>query len=478
MALLFGLLLSRGAMAGALPPPLAITDAGTLQALEQSEPGFALGRMLGADASAGQSNDRLFALPALAAVRRAIDADLARYLAQHRETSPQLSIGVGPSFQVQLFELDRLTSSRTRFVLTGVVNRMDRAYVDPASCGEVRLIYRLQRIGEAAAEAATSLPMTLNVVLRAGAASTCAEFARRWLAIGADQRERAAAWTAPGGPLDQLGPQQLDRIETNLQIAHRPKSQSTDFRTDYLLKTFRYDPATHSFNEALLENQIDRERIVASDQLSRAFRDWILQPAQLAALDRGTILIPEPFLARSAIAKTPAGLGRSDLPSVSPVDVVSALQAAADSGIVLQTVRSPAGFARRLGDITCSGCHQTRGIGGFHFPGADRATPAAAAVPGSPHFVGDQPRRRDILAALRDGHPPDFSRGFADRPQRRGGSPLLGTSYDDGWGAHCYRPSADAADNDPSFAKWGCAAGLSCQPTPDANSRFGMCFVN
>ena len=38
-----------------------------------------------------------------------------------------------------------LYSAGTRFVLAGIVNRMDRAYVSPESCGEVRLIYRLTR---------------------------------------------------------------------------------------------------------------------------------------------------------------------------------------------------------------------------------------------------------------------------------------------------------------------------------------------
>jgi hypothetical protein len=35
-------------------------------------------------------------------------------------------------------------------------------------------------------------------------------------------------------------------------------------------------------------------------------------------------------------------------------------------------LKSPAGFARRLDDMTCGGCHQTRAIGGFHLPGAER----------------------------------------------------------------------------------------------------------
>ena len=81
-------------------------------------------------------------------------------------------------------------------------------------------------------------------------------------------------------------------------------------------------------------------------------------------------------------------------------DVVAALRKAADGGVTLQNIRSPAGFERRLNDVTCSGCHQTRGIGGFHFPGVDwmAAKPSnSTVVPASPHFFGDQIRRRDIL---------------------------------------------------------------------------------
>ena len=87
----------------------------------------------------------------------------------------------------------------------------------------------------------------------------------------------------------------------------------------------------------------------------------------------------------------------------------------------------------------------------------------SAVVPASPHFFGDQVRRRDILAALRDGRPPDYSRGFSSRPQLRGSTELAGTEYDDGWGAHCYLPGMKAADNDKSFRTWTCAEGLACQ---------------
>ena len=166
-------------------------------------------------------------------------------------------------------------------------------------------------------------------------------------------------------------------------------------------------------------------------------------------------------------------------PVFSEADVVGALKKAAADGPKLQNIRSVAGFERRLNDITCSGCHQTRGIGGFHFPGVDWMADKpsnSTIVPASPHFFGDQVRRRDILAALRDGRLPDYSRGFSSRPQLRGSTELAGTEYDDGWGAHCYLPGMKAADNDKSFRTWTCAEGLVCQVAAKS-SRIGMCFV-
>jgi hypothetical protein len=219
----------------------------------------------------------------------------------------------------------------------------------------------------------------------------------------------------------------------------------------------------------------------------------LLDPKNLAELDRGAILVPEKFLATGAIAATPVGFAPSKLqPAFGFVqadgygnevfgegEIVAALKKAAARGIAFENIRSVAGFERRLNDMTCSGCHQTRGIGGFHFPGVDwmAEKPSNSTVaPASPHFFGDQIRRRDILTALRDGAPPDYSRGFSNRPQLRGSTELAGTEYDDGWGAHCYQQKPKRADNDASFGSWTCAEGLACQPVGNA-SRMGMCFV-
>ncbi|TFV35313.1 hypothetical protein E4K66_27755 [Bradyrhizobium frederickii] len=443
------------------------------------------------------TTDRLFAsLPQLKDIPPAIDAELERYIAQRKAAYPTETIGVGEGFDVQLFDRANLASPDTRFVLAGIVNRMDRAYVAEESCGEIRLIYRLARFDARTDRGtiATRLPMTFNLVIKArdarqteggGKPISCAEIARRWLDNGNWQE-------LIGGRDDSM----LDRIETNIQVSVAPKSALHDFRSDYLLKVFKYDAATKTFAEAVLENQIDRDRILADDALRRDFRDWLLAPGNLREFDRGTVLIPERFLAKAAVVATPAGLDASALQpefgmlqgeeggegSGAPVftddDVVGALKQAAARGD-MQNIRSVAGFQRRLNDVTCSGCHQTRGIGGFHFPGVDWLADKpsnAAIVPASPHFVGDQLRRRDILTAFATGKRPDFSRGFASRPQTRGSRELAGSEYQDGWGAHCSLRDAGSGTPDKSFTSWNCANGLTCQAAA-ASRRIGMCFI-
>jgi hypothetical protein len=490
-----GVLPLAAAETASLARGTAITDPGLLRALDQDT--LSLSRLLGAERTAEGplGTDLLFTrLPSLKTIRPVIDAEFDRYIVNQKTAFPSETIGVGEGFDVQLFDRAHLNSSETRFVLAGIVNRMDRAWVEPESCGEIRLIYRLVRFDGKpdGGKAATRLPMTLNLVMKArdarqggtgGKPIGCADVARRWL----------GDWQALIGSSFEPRDAMLDRIETNIQISIAPKSALHDFRSDYLLKVFRYDAGARRFTESTLENQIDRDRILADAALRRDFRNWLLAPENLQAFDRGTVLIPETFLARAAIAPTPAGLDASALqpsfgmvqgegkgdPVVTNDDVVEALKRAAGRGIALQNIRSPAGFQRRLNDVTCSGCHQTRSIGGFHFPGVDwlaEKPSDQSIVPASPHFIGDQLRRRDILTAFATGKNPDFSRGFASRPQTRGSAELAGTEYQDGWGAHCALPAAGSETADRSFASWSCARGLACQPAA-TSSRIGMCFV-
>ncbi|WP_439396534.1 hypothetical protein ACRQ5Q_06355 [Bradyrhizobium sp. PMVTL-01] len=479
----------------------AITDPGLLRKLDEHDV-LTISRLLWPERNANfpLTNDLLFSrLPQLKDIPAAVDAEFDRYIARQKAAWPTKTIGVGEGFDVQLFDRAVLKSPNTRFVLAGIVNRMDRAYVSEDSCGEIRLIYRLTRIdaGAEGATTATRLPMTFNLVMKArdarqtdasGRPVSCAEVARRWLDNGDWQGLIGGGFY----PYDAM----LDRIETNIQISIARKSALHDFRSDYLLKVFKYHATTKTFEESTLENQIDRDRILADNDLRRDFKTWLLAPENLREFDRGTVLIPEQFLAKAAIVPTPTGLdasplqpefgmmqgeekgeGRSD-PVFTDNDVVGALKQAAARGD-LQNVRSVAGFQRRLNDVTCAGCHQTRGIGGFHFPGVDWLADKpsnSTIVPASPHFVGDQVRRRDILTAFAAGKSPDFSRGFASRPQTRGSAELAGTEYQDGWGAHCSLQDAGSRTRDESFTSWSCATGLTCQAAA-ASRRIGMCFI-
>ena len=475
----------------------AITDPDVLRKLDQNDV-LTISRLLWPERNANfpLATDLLFSwLAQLKDIPPAIDAEFDRYIAQQKAAYPSETIGVGEGFDVQLFDRANLKSPDTRFVLTGIVNRMDRAYVSEESCGEIRLIYRLARFeaGPDGSRTATRLPMTFNLVMKArdarqmdasGKPVNCAEVARRWLGNGDWQGLIGGGFS----PHDAM----LDRIETNIQISIAPKSALHDFRSDYLLKVFKYNAATKTFEESTLENQIDRDRIFADNDLRRDFKDWLLAPENLREFDRGTVLIPEKFLAKAAVVPTPAGLDASalqpefgmmqgegkDKPVFTDNDVVGALKQAAARG-EMQNIRSVAGFRRRLNDVTCAGCHQTRGIGGFHFPGIDWLADKpsnSTIVPASPHFVGDQLRRRDILTAFAAGKRPDFSRGFASRPQTRGSGELAGTEYQDGWGAHCSLQNAGSGTGDKSFTSWSCAKGLTCQAAA-ASGRIGMCFI-
>lgn len=458
--------------AAAMERGVAITDPEVLRVLDRS--GLSLASLLGAKVDS--TGAELFALPSMAPLQAATDRDFNSYVLQHKDELDKL----------HLFDRDALNAPGTRFELAGIANRMDRAYVSSRQCGEIRLIYRPIANSDSASKDSppSRLPMTLNLVMKAKPANvreaTCAELARRWLAM-ADQppvSERATMLIARGGALEWVAHHAIDRIEIDVQIA-RASADANDFegRADYLMKVFRY--YGKRFEESPLENQVDVARIQADAQLLADFRQWMLDPARIADLDRGTIVLPDRFLASSAVNVTPAheDIDNKARELFTDDDIVTAL-ARASANAPLENLLSPAGFARRLDDMTCSGCHQTRAIGGFHLPGAERPewTAGAVVAAGSPHFFGDQERRRDILMAFRDGRTPDFARGFSARPQQRRSAELAGTTYVNGWGAVCYATGASAAP-DRSFASWTCAQGLTCQPVAGAeSSRAGFCF--
>ena len=205
----------------------AITDPDLLRRLDQSD-ALSISRLLSPERNADGplTTDLMFSsLPQLAPIPPVIDAEFDRYIARYKATYPGETIGAGEGVDVQLFDRANLKSPDTRFVLAGIVNRMDRAYVAEESCGEVRLIYRLARFGPGpdGGSVATRLPMTFNLVMKArdarqtdarGKPVTCAEVARRWL----DNGDWQGLIGSHATPYDAM----IDRIETNIQISNAP----------------------------------------------------------------------------------------------------------------------------------------------------------------------------------------------------------------------------------------------------------------
>src|ERR1700761_1323458 len=114
------LLLACCASARAEPPALergtAITDPGALRELDRGR--FALERILAPEhpVDTPLTDSQLFALPSMAPVRRAIDAEFDRYIERRKAELPNQSIGVGDNFDFQLFDRAQLYSNDSRFV--------------------------------------------------------------------------------------------------------------------------------------------------------------------------------------------------------------------------------------------------------------------------------------------------------------------------------------------------------------------------
>src|SRR5262245_41550704 len=126
--LLCGVPLAFAAQDAALERGTAVTDPATLRELDGGK--FRLDRMLLPERSADTplAISELFALPSMLPLRQAIDGEFDRYIAQHGASLPKETIGVGEGFDFQLFDRTQLYSAETRFVLAGIVNRMDRTY--------------------------------------------------------------------------------------------------------------------------------------------------------------------------------------------------------------------------------------------------------------------------------------------------------------------------------------------------------------
>jgi hypothetical protein len=450
---------------------LSIDAPTVLAALESS--GVSLGAMLGA---AGPLDNRaLAAFPRYASLVSVLEADVGEIAGR----DPRAGISVARSSH-RLFDVRWLRSRAARFELVGIVNRLDRVGVI-GGCGEIRLIYRLAyETEEKGSVIASRLPMTLSLELnmladqaRPATVGTpsrdaaCRAAALRWFAPkGEGDGATLARWlVSERGPLfeAQRHPSAIRRVAVNMQSVRWPSTVRPDLggHAEYVLRAFANDGAGRLV-PAPLENTLDVARVRRGTPLFRKLLDWIKAKDNLRGIDEATIVLPDELSARRAVSVTPRGMGRQKNRPFSTV--LRETDLAGFSFASTENAKSPAALLRRLDDLACPGCHQSRSVAGFHFLGVDRDRTAASnalASPFSPHFERDQRRRGEVLQAVRAQRAASYARPLAERA-RRG---------DSGYGAHC-------GLGDAGFAEWTCDVGYRCDrfDAPDSDVTVGICL--
>ena len=173
--------------------------------------------------------------------------------------------------------------------------------------------------------------MTFNLVFKAKAENsplTCRDIAQRWKAAG-DSRltgeELAAFLLSNSGPLSLYDPSLIERIETNLQTLREPVTATkANIRfggnAEYVLRVFDWNSERRNFYPALLENMIDREKLITDPALLAKFKAWLFEPANVRALDDGTLLFPQEYLSNRASSFAPGGAARSWQPAILQTD--------------------------------------------------------------------------------------------------------------------------------------------------------------
>jgi hypothetical protein len=372
--------------------------------------------------------------------------------------------GVGMRHAHRQFDVRWLDSKKTRFELIAVVNRLDRKPFAPEHCGEVRLVYRLAyETDTQTGPVASRLPMTVNVVdFVASDGEGCARTARSWLRppdplAGAELAEWLLSGAGPLAPA-RRGTWQRKSVELNFQSVRWPSTvrPALGGHAEYVLRAFRPLAAAPFLEPMPLENTVDTARLAREPGLREGLTRLLRTPGALADLDAGTLRLPDEFLARRVVSVSPHGLGRR---ANRPFGAALPAQTFEDLDLsVYRTIASPAAALRRLDALSCSGCHQSRSIAGFHLLGmegpGDRID--AVHVPMSPHFHGDLDRRAEYVLALAEGRESDWIRPPAERDP-----------HDDGYGARC-------GLGDPGFATWTCGAALRC--TPISDDDVGTCL--
>jgi len=406
--------------ASAAEPLLLVTAPAALQTAERSGAGFARWFDTAAPAANGgiAANEALARSPAW----RAISGPLGDSLAGIQRRDRQAGVGIA-RYPHRLFDVRWLASADAFFELVGVANRMDRRPFQDGACGETRLVYRL---AYRSAAMQSRLPMTVNVELRGDAPDAdggCAATARLWQPPqSATKDEALGRWlVSADGPLapKRLAHARISQVTTNLQSVRWPSAVRPDLggHAEYMLRAFSWNAGTKRYDVRPLENTPDVAKLKASAPLRKELLQWLRQPDNLRALDEATLRIPDRFLATEAVSVAPRGLERLANRPFEQVFQPGEWQAVPGS----RTLRSPQALLRRLDDLSCMGCHQSRAVAGFHLLGVDRRGASrtftngnALAVPHSPHVQDELARRGAYVAASLSTARPDPFRPLAE----------------------------------------------------------------
>ena len=363
-----------------------------------------------------------------------------------------VAAGVGMSYAHRQFDARWLSSDKTWFELVGIVNRLDRYPFAPEKCGETRLIYRLAYRSEVKGVVIRSrLPMTINLVFwQTG--SNCQQVAQRWFAPDRNATHSVGWWLGSDGPLNagRLERSHLKSLEINFQSVRWPSTVHPGLggHAEYILRVFK--PAADEYRAAPLENTPDVARLKREPELARKFLGWLQASAQKQALVDGTLTVPETYLAKRAVSVTPRGLARLANRPYSQLFKDSDFTASGAS-----PVNSGKAVLRRLNGLSCQGCHQSQSVAGFHVLGDDATEQRldALAVSTSPHYHGENQRRRAVLLALSEGKIPSETRPLAD------------FTASNAFAARCSLRLDD-------FKEFRCAEGFRCQQLDDNDLGF------
>ena len=423
----------------ALPAPVVILTADSLVAdparLERlsSELPFARA-VFGTDVA------DLAALHAQSAAYRSLVQVVAADVAQARSADPKA--GVGMRYNHRLFDVGWLQSATAQLQLVAVALRLDRAPFAPEHCGELRLIYRLTyRTQVKGHTVASRLPLTVNAV--------------RWL--DGDCAALAKNRRSDGTPqvLDNWAKLPVKAIELNLQTLRWPSTVRADLggHAEYAMHVLQ--PVGAQLQRVAMENQLDVAAIAKDSTKLAKLRQWLRLPHTATQIDAGLALAPQELWATTALSMAPRSLMRlANRPFAQLLNDADVL-ALGTGDPVLGATR-----LRRLDQHSCTGCHQSRGIAGFHLPGSG-ATAAGwqsgrLAVAASAHLLTDLPRRQAYLQALATGAKPREQRPPPEVPRLPSQA---------GHGEHC----GLRLENN-----WKCAAGLQCAQVDDRD--VGVCL--